>query len=130
MIEVIDDNDRNNSILIVLVDVYNEYFLGEQIDMKALLIDASEQHISEIDIESEAAIPAVIGFDTLEVDEVSPGHKLYFDEECFLRGSKGKFQLDKLIPISGKAVIFGLAGDSLTDASLTIAELEARVCYL
>ncbi|MFT5562699.1 MAG: hypothetical protein ACI9Z9_002584 [Litorivivens sp.] len=130
MIEVIDDNDRNNSILIVLVDVYNEYFLGEQIDMKALLIDASEQHISEIDIESEAAIPAVIGFDTLEVDEVSPGHKLYFDEECFLRGSTGKFQLDKLIPISGKAVIFGLAGDSLTDASLTIAELEARVCYL
>jgi len=98
--------------------------------MRALLIDASEQHISEIDIEGEAAISAVIGFDTLEVDEVNPSHKLYFDEECFLRGSKGKFQLDKLIPISGKAVVLGLDGETLTAASLTVAELEARITYL
>ena len=98
--------------------------------MKALLIDASEQRITEIDIKDEAAIPSVIGFDTLEVDELNPSHKLYFDEECFLRGSKGKFQLDKLIPISGKAVIFGLDGEELTDASLTITELESRISYL
>ncbi|MFT7243137.1 MAG: hypothetical protein ACI82A_000479 [Candidatus Azotimanducaceae bacterium] len=98
--------------------------------MKALLIDASAQRISEIEIADEAAIPSVIGFDTLEVDEVNPDHKLYFDEDCFIRGSRGKFQLDKLIPISGKAVIFGLDGKDLTDASLTIADLESRIKYL
>jgi len=98
--------------------------------MRALLIDASAQQISEIDIDGEAAIAGVIGFDTLEVDEVNASHKLYFDEECFLRGSKGKFQLDKLIPISGKAVILGLKGETLADASLTTAELESRITYL
>ena len=98
--------------------------------MRALLVNASVQHISEIELEDEAAIAGIIGFDTLEVDEVNPSHKLYFDEECFLRGSKGKFQLDKLIPISGKAVIVGLAGSSITDASLTVAELESRIAYL
>ena len=98
--------------------------------MKAILIDASEQSVSEISLENEAAIAEAIGFDTLESDDVEPGHKLFFDEECFLRGSKGRFQLDKLIPISGKAVILGNSGGTLGDVALTTEAISARITYL
>lgn len=98
--------------------------------MKAILINASKQTLIEIEIETEADIAVAIGFDTLESDDLEPDHKLFFDEECFLRGSKGRFQLDKLIPISGKALILGNAGGSLGDVALSTAEISQRIQYL
>lgn len=98
--------------------------------MKAILIDASEQSLHIIEVENEAAIAGVIGFKTLESEDVQPEHKLFFDEECFLRGSKGRFQLDKLIPISGKAVIVGNVGGELGDVTLSTDDLAPRIQYL
>jgi hypothetical protein len=98
--------------------------------MKAILIDADQQSITETEFDTEQDIAHLIGFDTIEADDVEPGHRLFFDEECFLRGSKGRLQLDKLIPISGKAVIVGVAGEALGDATLTIEEITARTKYL
>ena len=83
--------------------------------MKALLITPDTQTIEEIDLKGQDDIAGLIGFDTLESDEIGPeGDRLYFDEECFLRGTKGRFQIDKIIPVSGKGVIAGSSDDGTT----------------
>ena len=100
--------------------------------MKALLISPETQQIEQIEIAGEDDIIAQIGFDTLESDSIgAQGDHLYFDEECFLRGTAGRFQIDKLIPVSGKGVIVGTAADgSLQDVTTTIDELQSRIKYL
>ncbi len=99
--------------------------------MKAYLIDPEQQTIQDIQITSRDQIAAAIGYDTLETDSLGGSDSLYFDEECFLRGASGRFQIDKLIPVSGKGVIIGTSSDdSLQDVSLSIDELQARIQYL
>ncbi len=101
--------------------------------MKALLITPETRSIEAIDIRGREDIVKLIGFDTVESDAVgSDGDRLFFDEECFLRGTAGRFQVDKLIPISGKAVIVGTAGDAnaLRDVALDVETLRARLVYL
>ena len=98
--------------------------------MKAILIDAEQQSITETEVDNDQDIAALIGFDTIEADDVEPGHRLFFDEECFLRGSKGRFQLDKLIPISGKAVVVAISGETPGDVTLTLEEVTQRVKYV
>ena len=98
--------------------------------MKAYLINPEQQSIDDIEISSREDIVAQIGYETLESDSLGGGDTLYFDEECFLRGASGRFQLDKLIPVSGKAVIVGAAADgSLLNVSLSIEELKSRIQY-
>ena len=62
----------------------------------------------------------------------SSGDRLYFDEECFLRGTGGRFQVDSLVPISGRAVVTGASGDGTTlrDAATDVESLRARIKYL
>jgi hypothetical protein len=57
---------------------------------------------------------------------------LYFDEECFLRGTSGRFQIDNVIPVSGKALIVGTAdgGSTLRDVASDIDSLRSRIKYL
>jgi hypothetical protein len=101
--------------------------------MKAFLITPETQSIDELEVASQEDIEALIGFDTLESDAVgSEGDRLYFDEEGFLRGTSGRFQIDTLVPVSGKAVVVGTAGDgaSLRDVVMGIDELRGRVKYL
>jgi len=101
--------------------------------MKAFLIMPDTQSIDEVDVASVDDLKALIGFDTLESDAVgTEGDRLYFDEECFLRGTPGRFQIDTLIPVSGKGVIVGTADDSVTvrDVVVGIDELRGRVKYL
>jgi hypothetical protein len=101
--------------------------------MKALLINPETQSIEAVDIESREDIAGVIGFDTIESDAIgTAGDRLYFDEECFLRGASGRFQVDKLIPISGKALVIGTADDgaTLSDAVTDIESLRSRTRYL
>lgn len=98
--------------------------------MKAYLINPELQSIDDIEIATRDDIVAQIGFATLESDSLGGQDTLYFDEECFLRGASGRFQIDKLIPVSGKGVIIGTAADgSLQDVSLTIDELKSRIQY-
>ena len=81
--------------------------------MKAYLIDAQNQTVEHIDVGSIEDIVKVIGYDTIESEAVGNlGDRLFFDEECFIRGSEGRFQLDKLIPVSGKGLLVGSNEDA------------------
>lgn len=100
--------------------------------MKAILIDPADRSLTVIDIGGREDIARLIGFDTVESDAVgSSGDRLHFDEECFLRGTGSRFQVDNLIPISGKAVVVGVAGDGATlcDAAVDIESLRGRIKY-
>ena len=101
--------------------------------MKALLITPDSGAIEAVEITGREDIVKLIGYESLETDSVgAEGDLLYFDEECFLRGSKGRFQIDKIIPVSGKGVIVGTEEDgvSLRDAATDIADLRARIKFL
>ena len=101
--------------------------------MKAFLITPDKQSIEAININGREGIARLIGFDTIESDAVgSAGDRLYFDEECFLRGTKGRFQIDSVIPVSGNALIIGTAdgGSTLRDVVTDIDDLRRRIKYL
>jgi hypothetical protein len=101
--------------------------------MKAFLIDPENKSVEAVDVASRDDIVGLIGFDTIESDAVgTSGDRLYFDEECFLRGTSGRFQVDKIIPVSGKAVVVGMADDgtTLVDAQTDIDDLRSRIKYL
>jgi len=101
--------------------------------MKALLINPETRSIESIDIDSHAEVASLIGYDTIESDAVgTAGDRLYFDEECFLRGTTGRFQIDTLVPVSGRAVIAGSADDGATlrDVATDIEDVRSRIKYL
>jgi hypothetical protein len=101
--------------------------------MKALLITPQSQSVEQVDINDPGDIEELIGFDTIESDAVGEGGDcIFFDEECFLRGTSGRFQVDTLVPISGKAVVVGSPdeGATLSDVSMSADELRDRIKYL
>jgi len=101
--------------------------------VKALLINPESRSIETIKINGREDLARLIGFDTIESDAVgTAGDRLYFDEECFLRGSSGRFQIDSVIPVSGKALIIGTAdgGSTLRDVVTDIDSLRSRIKYL
>jgi hypothetical protein len=101
--------------------------------VKAFLITPDKQSIEAININGREDIARLIGFDTIESDAVgTAGDRLYFDEECFLRGTSGRFQIDSVIPVSGKALIVGTAdgGSTLRDVASDIDSLRSRIKYL
>lgn len=101
--------------------------------MRALLINPETRSIESIDITSHADIASLIGYDTIESDSVgTAGDRLYFDEECFLRGTTGRFQIDTTIPVSGRAVIVGTTDDGATlcDVASDIEDVRSRIKYL
>jgi hypothetical protein len=96
------------------------------------LINPDTQAIDEVDVTGLDDLKALIGFDTLESDAVgSGGDRLYFDEECFIRGSSGRFQIDTLIPVSGKGVVVGSSDDgaALRDVVIAIDDLQRRTKF-
>ena len=97
--------------------------------MKAFLINPESQSIESIEIQDQNDIQAQIGYDTVISDELGDDQHIFFDEECFLRQAKGRFQIDKLVPISGKAIIMGMSGDALSDVALDESALAARVSF-
>ena len=97
--------------------------------MKAFLINPESQSIESIEIQDQNDIQAQIGYDTVISDELGDDQHIFFDEECFLRQAKGRFQIDKLVPISGKAIIMGMSGDALSDVALDESALAARVNF-
>ncbi|MFN3750667.1 MAG: hypothetical protein ACK4SR_04800 [Thiobacillus sp.] len=99
--------------------------------MRALLIQPDSRSIEVIDIQSHEDIARHVGYDTLESDAVGDaGDRLFFDEECFLRGSGGRFQIDTLIPVAGVGVIAGQDGDRLCDVTIDPDALRQRIKYL
>lgn len=100
--------------------------------MRAILIKPETRSIEAVDIGGRDDIVRLVGYTTLESDAVGDaGDRLFFDEECFLRGTTGRFQVDTLVPVSGVGVIVGVGdGDTLRDAATSIDDLRARVRYL
>ncbi|MGB5518402.1 MAG: hypothetical protein WBO73_08070 [Gammaproteobacteria bacterium] len=101
--------------------------------MKAILISPEKQTIEEIQIEKQEDIADLIGYDTIESDVVGDnGDRLYFDEECFIRGIEGRFQIDNIVPVSGKGVIVGTAGEpaTLADVVTELDDLYKRTKFL
>lgn len=101
--------------------------------MKALLITPEDQSIKEIEVNNHDDIAGLISFDSVTSDEIGPGgDRLFFDEECFLRGTAGRFQIDTVIPVSGIGVIVGSSDDGTTlkDAVSDIDGIKQRLKYL
>lgn len=101
--------------------------------MKALLISPEIQDIDTVEIGGNDDIIELIGFDTITSDEIGPeGDLLFFDEECFLRGTSGRFQIDTVIPVSGKGVIVGSTEDGATlkDVVSDVTSIKSRIKYL
>lgn len=100
--------------------------------MKALLIKPTEQSIEVIDITSQQDIVELIGYKTIISDDIGKnGDKLNFDEDCFLRGTEGRFQIDTLIPVSGCGVITGSdASGALVDVQSDIEDIKSRTKFL
>ncbi|MGB5300667.1 MAG: hypothetical protein WBN48_18255 [Thiogranum sp.] len=101
--------------------------------MKALLISPDTQSTKAIDINGLEDIVKLIGFDTITSDEIGPeGDRLYFDEECFLRGTSGRFQIDAVVPVSGPGVIVGSGdgGNTLRDVVSDVDSMLSRIRYL
>jgi hypothetical protein len=100
--------------------------------MKAILINAQARTIEPVEINSRADIVRLVGYDTLESDAVGKaGDRLFFDEECFLRGTAGRFQIDTVIPVSGIGVLVGAREDgTLCDVQTGIDDLRSRIKYL
>jgi hypothetical protein len=101
--------------------------------MKALLVNPVSQLVEEIDINSRDDIAVKIGFDTIISDEVGPeGDCLFFDEDCFLRGTDGRFQIDSIVPVAGVGVVVGSpdGGETLSDVNSSVGSLTSRLKYL
>lgn len=101
--------------------------------MQALLITPGDQSVTLVQVDNTADIAQLIGYDTLTSDAIGDGgDRLFFDEECFLRGTTGRFQIDTLIPVSGKAVVLGAdeTGAVLSDVSLDASALTERIKFL
>ena len=100
--------------------------------MKALLINPIDKSLQPTEVDNKDDIIKLIGYDTVIADDVgSNGDQLYFDEECFLRGTEGRFQLDKLIPVSGTGVIVGSdSNGELTDLQSDFEDIKSRTKFL
>jgi hypothetical protein len=101
--------------------------------MRAIVISPATQSIEMADVTTLDDIRAIVGYDTLESDAIgTQGDRLYFDEECFLRGTTGRFQIDSVIPVAGKGVIVGTAdgGATLRDVVTAADDLRRRIRYL
>ena len=100
--------------------------------MKTFLINPVTKTIEEVDLGTLAEITSAIGFDTITHDVIGKdGDRIYFDEDCFIRGTDGRFQIDDVIPIAGNAVIVGTSsnGDTLQDVSIDIDDLRDRIKF-
>ena len=101
--------------------------------MKALLVNPETRSIEPIEIAGHDDIVKLIGYDTIISDEIGPeGDRLFFDEECFLRGTEGRFQIDTVIPVSGKGIIVGSSDDGTTlqNVSSDVESINGRIKYL
>ena len=90
-------------------------------------------NIEAVEIAGQDDIARLVGFDTIISDDIGPdGDRLYFDEDCFLRGTAGRFQIDNVVPVAGIGVIVGATDDGadLRDVASDADSLGARLKYL
>ena len=98
--------------------------------MKALLVDGLAQSLSELDISGEKDLELVLGVESVVADSLDSEHQIFFDENCFIKQTNGRFQIDTLPPISGKAVLARVVDGDFTDVTLGLDQIESRVKFL
>ncbi len=101
--------------------------------MKAILIDPNERCLRQVQVQDKDDIVELIGYDTVISDEIGPdGERMFLDEECFIRGTSGRFQLEGVAPVAGRAVVTGAsgAGRVLADVASTPEEIERRLVWM
>jgi hypothetical protein len=102
--------------------------------MKVYLIDPRSRTIEAVEVDDGlAGIRRLIGFDSVDTDEIDDGgDRLFFDESCFIRqqDGAGRFRLDNLAPVAGRAVVAGGSLEAPRSATLDLAALRARVRFL
>ncbi len=99
--------------------------------MKAIVIDGKAQTIEPTEVGRESDIHTLIGQDSIIHDEIDEANAVFFDEDCFIRGTAGRFQIDALAPISGKAVVVGRTADgALHETSIELEALIERTKFL
>ncbi len=103
--------------------------------MKAYLIDANQRTVSAVDLaDGPDGIRRLVGYESIDSEEIdASGDRLFFDESCFLRdqSGKGRFRLDNLVPLAGKAVVVGTTADgALTQAAVNLGALQPRITWL
>ena len=100
--------------------------------MQAILIDPVSETLTEIELEDQDKITSVIGFESIIADEITGSTDLlHFDENCFIRGTAGRFQLDALPPVAGKAIVLGVnASGAAASPELTIETLIQRIKFI
>ena len=99
---------------------------------KAFLIEGSARSISPIEFDSDEAMAELIGHESVIADPLDGDgdNKVFFDEDCFIRGEGGRFKIDRLPPISGIAVVMAGSETNPQDCSLSIEEIQSRVEWL
>ena len=99
--------------------------------MKAFLIDPASQSATTIHLSSGLdEIRQLIGFDTVDSDELNPsGDRLFFDERCFIRNEPGagRFKFATHAPVAGRGVIACMADGAFQDCSLTLDEVQQKL---
>ena len=102
--------------------------------MKAYLIDPLAKTIREIETAGhDDELRSLIEAKHIEYDDISrTTDRLCFDEDCFISQKPGRFQLDTLAPVAGKALVLGGLSPSGagSDASINLAELETRIKFI
>ena len=101
--------------------------------MKAILIDSQVRTVESAEITGMGDIQQFVGYDTLISDEIDDrGDRLFLDEECFIRGASGRFQINTLAPVAGRAVITGPvgAGGVRADVNSTPEEISRQITWL
>ena len=104
--------------------------------MQVLIINPTQKTITPVDIDGTLdAIRALIGFDTIDSDEIdNNGDRLFFDESCFIRQQDGvgRFKVDNLAPVAGIGVIANSrdGGKSIQIPEVSLQELTKRVSFL
>lgn len=102
--------------------------------MKAFLIDPLTKKISELQVsDGLEEFRTLVEAKNIEFDDISKTtDRLCFDEDCFISQKPGRFQLDTLAPVAGKALVIGSAdpAGATRDASMSLTELESRIKFI
>lgn len=104
--------------------------------MQVFMIDPTQKTITPVDIDGTLnAIGALIGFDTIDSDEIdNNGDRLFFDESCFIRQQDGigRFKVDNLAPVAGIGVIANSRdeGKSVQAPEVSLQDLVKRVTFI
>ena len=104
--------------------------------MQAFRIDPTQKTITPVDMDGTLdAIRVLIGFDTIDSDEIdNNGDRLFFDESCFIRPQDGvgRFKVDNLAPVAGIGVIANSRDEAnrIQAPVVTLQELTKRITFI